>query len=306
MCNMGFPDGASGEEPACQCKRHNRHGFDPWVRKIPWRRAWQPTPEFLPGESHRQRTRWATVHEVIKSWTRLKRLSMHMGNVLTGTAPSSPVWTFSSHSSRHPVVFGRIKGRRGLEAAENHSPQSLMSAQKTHQNDSLPRVSFSQAVVVGVGQCKFMNTWLWSHRKEEKQVAWKHSFLPSSPWWWQKHPRSFALALNPCLIPCSLSGIAKYSAACWLTGSWWVPGTWSVISDFWRLPWFLCILRPECSTWTLGAYQILLINTFYCLNNWMVAGFATPKYATGVTVNLSWRHLRRADTSKAPCPPLFA
>ena len=28
-----------------------RHGFDPWVRKIPWRRAWQPTPVFLPGES---------------------------------------------------------------------------------------------------------------------------------------------------------------------------------------------------------------------------------------------------------------
>ena len=33
-----------------------RLGFDPWVRKIPWRRAWQPTPVFLPGESHRQRS----------------------------------------------------------------------------------------------------------------------------------------------------------------------------------------------------------------------------------------------------------
>ena len=32
-----------------------RHGFDPWVGKIPWRRAWQPTPVFLPGESHGQR-----------------------------------------------------------------------------------------------------------------------------------------------------------------------------------------------------------------------------------------------------------
>ena len=46
----------SGKEPACQCRRHNRCGFDPGVGKIPWRRAWQPTPEFLPGESHRQRT----------------------------------------------------------------------------------------------------------------------------------------------------------------------------------------------------------------------------------------------------------
>ena len=32
-----------------------RCGFDPWVRKIPWRKAWQPTPVFLPGESHRQK-----------------------------------------------------------------------------------------------------------------------------------------------------------------------------------------------------------------------------------------------------------
>ena len=31
------------------------HGFEPWARKIPWRRAWQPTPVFLPGESHGQR-----------------------------------------------------------------------------------------------------------------------------------------------------------------------------------------------------------------------------------------------------------
>jgi len=31
-------------------------GFDPWVRKIPWRRKWQSTPVFLPGESHGQRS----------------------------------------------------------------------------------------------------------------------------------------------------------------------------------------------------------------------------------------------------------
>ena len=29
-----------------------RHEFNPWVGKIPWRREWQPTPVFLPGESH--------------------------------------------------------------------------------------------------------------------------------------------------------------------------------------------------------------------------------------------------------------
>ena len=46
---------SGGKEPACQCRRLKRHGFSPWVGKIPWRRAWQPTPVFLPGETHGQR-----------------------------------------------------------------------------------------------------------------------------------------------------------------------------------------------------------------------------------------------------------
>ena len=48
--------GASGKEPACQFRRHKRHGLDLWVGKIPWRRAWQPSPVFLPGESQGQRS----------------------------------------------------------------------------------------------------------------------------------------------------------------------------------------------------------------------------------------------------------
>ena len=47
---------ASGKEPASQCRRLKRCGFDPWVRKIPWRRAWPPTPVFLTGASHGQRS----------------------------------------------------------------------------------------------------------------------------------------------------------------------------------------------------------------------------------------------------------
>ena len=52
----GFPGGTGGKEPACQCKRHERYGFHPWVWKIPWRRAWQLTAVFLPGGSHGQRS----------------------------------------------------------------------------------------------------------------------------------------------------------------------------------------------------------------------------------------------------------
>ena len=53
MSNMkeGFADGASGKEPNCQCRRGKRHGFNPWVGNIPFRRAWKPTLVFLPGES---------------------------------------------------------------------------------------------------------------------------------------------------------------------------------------------------------------------------------------------------------------
>ena len=52
---MGLPGDASGKEPACQC-RHERREFDPWVRKIPWRRKWQSTPVFLPEKSQGQRS----------------------------------------------------------------------------------------------------------------------------------------------------------------------------------------------------------------------------------------------------------
>ena len=43
--------GASGKESACQCRGRKRHGFDPWVQKIPWSREWLPTPIHLPGNS---------------------------------------------------------------------------------------------------------------------------------------------------------------------------------------------------------------------------------------------------------------
>ena len=49
---QGFP-GFPGKESTCQCWRH---GFDPWAGKIPWRRKWQPTPVFLSGKSHGQRS----------------------------------------------------------------------------------------------------------------------------------------------------------------------------------------------------------------------------------------------------------
>ena len=52
LCKFwGFPGSTSGKEPTCQCWRHKRCWFDPWVGMIPWRSSWQPSPVFLPGES---------------------------------------------------------------------------------------------------------------------------------------------------------------------------------------------------------------------------------------------------------------
>ena len=61
--------GTVAKESACQCKKHKRLGLDPWVRKLPWRRKWQPAPVFLLGDST-DRAAWrATVHGVAKSRT---------------------------------------------------------------------------------------------------------------------------------------------------------------------------------------------------------------------------------------------
>ena len=66
FADVQVPGGAKDKEPACQCKRR---GFDSWVWKIPWRRAWQPTPVFLARESHGQRSLVAIVDRVAKGWT---------------------------------------------------------------------------------------------------------------------------------------------------------------------------------------------------------------------------------------------
>ena len=62
----GFPGATNGKEHDCQCRRRKRHGSNPWVKKIPWRRALQyscleynqykPAPIFLPGDSRGQRS----------------------------------------------------------------------------------------------------------------------------------------------------------------------------------------------------------------------------------------------------------
>ena len=65
------------KNPPCQCRRHKRCLFNPRVGRIPWRRAWQPTPAFLPGESHRQRSQVGYGPQGWKEWAQQKQPNTH-------------------------------------------------------------------------------------------------------------------------------------------------------------------------------------------------------------------------------------
>ena len=52
----GLSQWLSGKEPSCQYRRLKRCEFNPWVGKIPWSRKRQPTPVFMPGKVHGQRS----------------------------------------------------------------------------------------------------------------------------------------------------------------------------------------------------------------------------------------------------------
>ena len=91
--NLGLPWWLSGKEPTCQCRRC---GFHSQVGKIPWRRKWQPTPVFLPGKSHGQRS--LGDHSL---WSR-KRVRHNLGTEWQRTASiTKTAWTTVS-------VVGRI------------------------------------------------------------------------------------------------------------------------------------------------------------------------------------------------------
>ena len=62
---------ASGKEFVCQCRRHKRYGFDPWVEKIPWSRKWHPLQYSCLENCMGRGAWWVTVHEATESWARL-------------------------------------------------------------------------------------------------------------------------------------------------------------------------------------------------------------------------------------------
>ena len=76
---MGFPGGALGKGSACNARDAGRRGFDPWVRKIPWKRAWQPTPVFLSKKFHGQRSLEGYSPWICKESDMTEQPNMHAG-----------------------------------------------------------------------------------------------------------------------------------------------------------------------------------------------------------------------------------
>ena len=92
---------AQQERIYLQCRRCRRCGFDPWVGKIPWRREWQPTPVFLPGEFHGQRSlpgyslwgcKESAMTEEISVWCMHTHRHARTHTILYHITPCSVAW----------------------------------------------------------------------------------------------------------------------------------------------------------------------------------------------------------------------
>ena len=148
VSKAGLPWWLNGKESSCQCRRQ---GFDPWVEKIPWRREWQPTPVFLPGESHGQRS-------------------------LTGYSP----WGYKR--VEHIVTKQQFKPAENLLSQDSPSP--LLAAAKSLQ--SCPTLcnpidgSPSGSPVSGILQARtlewvaisFSNAWKWKVKGKSLSCVW--------------------------------------------------------------------------------------------------------------------------------------
>ena len=121
------------KEPTCQCRRHKRCGFDPWVGKISWRRKWQSTPVFLPGEPHRQRSLAGCSPWGAKSRTQislehiLKQILGHAAGVAelpgVGEAPTHGVWSSPFHGLYSPLNSpGQNTGESSLSLLQGIFP----------------------------------------------------------------------------------------------------------------------------------------------------------------------------------------
>ena len=107
----------------CHWRRCKRREFDPWVRKIPWRKAWQSTPVFLPGESHGQRSLVGYDPWGHKEWDTTKAIE-HTCIPNTQHSILHKVSRYSINTYRMNKWINRTKRER--ELTHLHTPSSWM------------------------------------------------------------------------------------------------------------------------------------------------------------------------------------
>ena len=129
----GFPSGSDGRV-RLQCRRPS---FNPWVGEIPWRRAWQSTLVFLPGEPHGQRS-YGQQQMGYSPWGHIES---NTTEGLTHTHSSFVNHAYVMQSPQNPRKMG-LKSFRVGDCVEAH-PETMGSASFPH---TLPYKSLHQAV----------------------------------------------------------------------------------------------------------------------------------------------------------------
>ena len=118
----GLPGGASGKEPICQCRWRKRCGFDPWVKKIPWRRAWQPTAVFLPGEFPWTEEPGRLRSIGLQSRTGLKWLSTHIRIYSHGECSTNNYFYTTSSYCFCQTLYSRLQWQNAWCKLGNGTP----------------------------------------------------------------------------------------------------------------------------------------------------------------------------------------
>ena len=126
------PQWLSGKESTCQGRRC---GFNPWVRKIPWRRKWQSTLVFLPGKSHGERSLVGCSPRSCKELDTMEELSMHAWRSIGG---------FSRGKAQFMLHFVRIAWLiyRGETAGGKRSREWRRGCQGGERQDDIIDASY--------------------------------------------------------------------------------------------------------------------------------------------------------------------